>query len=197
MGPARIAASPTVRPPPGRSRLRHGAAFWSTGTFARCYETNRRASITTRRRRPVAACVQEIMATRSAWTGSGTDLLRAAAGLTGDGSPRGTPAGPNIHARSPAAFAGLRPSCGLCASTLPAVVKAAPGIGHPDACDPRKYRRHRQQRARGWVAIRRRTTCVAALLVFDLNHGPGLVEPCPTGHDFLAATDEADGADFL
>jgi len=49
---------------------------------------------------PVAACVQEIMATRSAWTGSGTDLLRAAAGLTGDGSPRGTPAGPNIHARA-------------------------------------------------------------------------------------------------
>ena len=106
-------------------------------------------------------------------------------------------AGPNIHARSPAAFAGLRPSCGLCASTLPSVVKAAPGIGHPDACDPRKYRRHRQQRARGWVAIRRRTTCVAALLVSDLNHGPGLVEPCPTGHDFLAATDEADGADFV
>ena len=31
---------------------------------------------------PVAACVQEIMATRSAWTGSGTDLLHAAAGLT-------------------------------------------------------------------------------------------------------------------
>ena len=43
---------------------------------------------------PVAACVQEIMATRSAWTGSATDLLRAAAGLTGDGSPIGTPAGP-------------------------------------------------------------------------------------------------------
>jgi hypothetical protein len=52
---------------------------------------------------PVAACVQEIMATRSAWTESGTDLLRAA---TGDGSLRGTPAGPNIHARSPATFAG-------------------------------------------------------------------------------------------
>ena len=78
---------------------------------------------------PVAACVQEIMATRSAWTGSGTDLLRAAAGLTGDGSPRGTPAGPNIHVPSPVAFAGLRPSCGQCASTLPSVVKAPPEIG--------------------------------------------------------------------
>jgi hypothetical protein len=79
---------------------------WSTGTFARCYETNRRASIDdVVDADPVAACVQEIMATRSAWTGSGTDLLRAAAGLTGDGSPRGTPSGPNIHARSPVAFA--------------------------------------------------------------------------------------------
>ena len=28
------------------------------------------------------------------------------------------------------------------------------------------------------VAIRRRTTCAAALLVSDPNHGPGLVEPC-------------------
>ena len=43
-------------------------AFWSTGTFARCYKTNRRASIDdVVDADPVAACVREIMATRSSW----------------------------------------------------------------------------------------------------------------------------------
>ena len=61
-------------------------AFWSTGTFMRCYETNRRASIDdVVDADPVAACVQGIMATRSAWTGNATDLLRAGADLTDDG----------------------------------------------------------------------------------------------------------------
>jgi hypothetical protein len=59
------------------------AGLAERSTFVRCYETNRRASIDdVVDADPVAACVQEIMATRSAWTGSGTDLLRAAAGLT-------------------------------------------------------------------------------------------------------------------
>jgi hypothetical protein len=43
---------------------------------------------------PVAACVKEIMATRSVWTGSATDLLRAGAGLTDDGVPRANAAWP-------------------------------------------------------------------------------------------------------
>ena len=52
----------------------------------RCYETNRRASIEdVVDGDPVAACVQGIMATRSAWTGNATDLLRAGADLTDDG----------------------------------------------------------------------------------------------------------------
>ena len=40
-----------------------------------------------------------------------------------------TPGGPKIPARSPAACAALRPSCGQWASTLPSVVKAAPEAG--------------------------------------------------------------------
>jgi predicted metal-dependent phosphoesterase TrpH len=78
-------------------------AFWSTGTFARCYETNRRASIDdVVDADPVAACVREIMATRSAWTGSATDLLRAGADLTDDGIWRGNAGWP----QNPRALAG-------------------------------------------------------------------------------------------
>src|SRR5262245_17118093 len=70
-------------------------AFWPSGTFARCYETNRRASIEdVVDADPVAACVQEIMATRSTWTGSATDLLRAGAGLTDNGVLRANAAWP-------------------------------------------------------------------------------------------------------
>jgi hypothetical protein len=64
-------------------------ALWPSGTFVRCYETNRRTSIEdVVDADPVAACVREIMATRSSWTGSATDLLRAGAGVTDDGMPR-------------------------------------------------------------------------------------------------------------
>ena len=61
-------------------------AFWSTGTFVRCYETNRRASIDdVVDADPVAACVREIMAERSTWSGTAADLLRVGAGRSGDG----------------------------------------------------------------------------------------------------------------
>ena len=61
-------------------------AFWSSGTFVRCYETNRRASIDdVVDADPVAACVREIMAERSTWTGTAADLLRVGAGRSGDG----------------------------------------------------------------------------------------------------------------
>jgi hypothetical protein len=78
-------------------------AFWSNGTFARCYETNRRSSIDdVVDADPVAACVREIMATRSAWTGSATELQRAGAGLTDDGVARANAGWP----KNPRALAG-------------------------------------------------------------------------------------------
>jgi hypothetical protein len=54
-------------------------ALWPAGTFARAYAANRLAAIEgIIEADPVAACVRELMAERSTWTGSAADLLRAA-----------------------------------------------------------------------------------------------------------------------
>ena len=46
-------------------------AFWPSGTFMRAYEANRRAAIAgVIDADPVAACIREIMAARSAWAGT-------------------------------------------------------------------------------------------------------------------------------
>jgi hypothetical protein len=74
-------------------------ALWPTGAFARAYEANRRAAV----ERiidadPVSACVREIMAERSAWTGCAADLLD----LADNGVSRGSPGWP----KNPRALAG-------------------------------------------------------------------------------------------
>ena len=62
------------------------SVIWPAGTFMRAYETNRKATIADAvDADPVAACVREIMAERSSWTGSAADLLREGADLAGDG----------------------------------------------------------------------------------------------------------------
>ena len=59
-------------------------AFWPAGTFLRAYDANRRAAIeSVLDKDPVAACVREIMADRSTWTGTASDLLRVAANRGG------------------------------------------------------------------------------------------------------------------
>jgi hypothetical protein len=70
-------------------------ALWRPGTFRRAYEANRRAAIECIiDADPVAACVREIMAERSSWTGTAADLLRAGAERGVDGIPSdGTLAG--------------------------------------------------------------------------------------------------------
>jgi hypothetical protein len=77
-------------------------ALWPSGTFGRGYETNRQAAMKCIiDADPVAACVREIMAERSSWTGSAADLLRAGAGRGSDGiSPdgRGWPKNPRALA---------------------------------------------------------------------------------------------------
>ena len=66
-------------------------AIWPAGTFARCYESNRKAAIEdVVDADPVAACVREIMAERSAWIGTAADLLRA-------GTDRGSHGSKNIR----------------------------------------------------------------------------------------------------
>jgi hypothetical protein len=68
-------------------------AFWPAGTFARAYQANRRAAIEDIiDADPVAARVRQIMANRSTWTGSASDLLRAGADLAGPGFPSGVAA---------------------------------------------------------------------------------------------------------
>jgi hypothetical protein len=53
-------------------------AFWPAGRFARAYQANRRGAIEELiDADPVAARVRGIMANRSTWTGSASDLLRA------------------------------------------------------------------------------------------------------------------------
>ena len=59
------------------------------GTFGRAYEANRRAAIEgIIDADPVAACVREIMAERSSWTGTAADILRAGAEATSAAVPR-------------------------------------------------------------------------------------------------------------
>jgi hypothetical protein len=60
-------------------------AFWPAGTFLRAYEANRRAAIESIiDNDPLATCVREIMADRRSWTGTASDLLRAAADHAND-----------------------------------------------------------------------------------------------------------------
>ena len=78
-------------------------ALWPAGTFARAYAANRRAAVEDAiDADPVAARVREIMAERSAWAGSATDLLRAEADFAADGVSRSRPGWPN----NPRALAG-------------------------------------------------------------------------------------------
>jgi hypothetical protein len=105
-------------------------ALWPSGTFVRCYETNRRASIDdVVDADPVVACVREIMAERSTWSGTAADLLRVGAGRSGDGRFDGCTGWP----KSPRELAGqlrrAQSSCGRSASTSPSLVRAAPATG--------------------------------------------------------------------
>ena len=79
-------------------------ALLPTGAFARAYEANRTAAIEgVIDADPVAACVREIMAQRSAWTGCAADLLRTEAELAGsNGAARGSSGWP----KNPRALAG-------------------------------------------------------------------------------------------
>src|SRR5262249_45608093 len=87
-------------------------ALWATacetalcpaGTFARAYGANRRTAIEAMiDADPVAACVREIMAERSSWTGSAADLLRAGAARSADGIYRNSTGWP----KNPRALAG-------------------------------------------------------------------------------------------
>jgi hypothetical protein len=78
-------------------------ALWAAGTFGRAYEANRKDVIEgIIDADPVAACVRDIMAELSSWTGSAADLLRAGADHGSDGTSRKTTGWP----KTPRALAG-------------------------------------------------------------------------------------------
>ena len=115
-------------------------ALWPAGTFARAYAANRRAAIEdVIEADPVAACVREIMAERSSWTGSAADFCVSAPTAADDGEFEATPpAGPEIRARSPAACGARRRPCGRWASRSPSAVRAAPAAGSSGCARPPK-----------------------------------------------------------
>jgi hypothetical protein len=77
-------------------------ALWPAGTFARAYAANRRAAIESiMEADPIATCVRSIMADRTTWTGSASDLLRLCAE-----SARESPSGGIAWAKNPRAVAG-------------------------------------------------------------------------------------------
>src|SRR6516162_5060171 len=77
-------------------------ALWPAGIFARAYAANRRAAIeSVMEADPIATCLRSIMADRTTWTGSASDLLRLCAG-----SARGSPRGSIAWAKNPRALAG-------------------------------------------------------------------------------------------
>ena len=60
-------------------------ALWPAGTFTRAYDANRKAAVEgIIEADPVAVCVRKLMAERSSWAGTASDLLRAATDLAGD-----------------------------------------------------------------------------------------------------------------
>ena len=109
-------------------------ACWPPGTFSRAYEANRRAAIESIiDADPVAAWVREIMTKRSSWTGAQPSFCGPAPIAGVMAFPATVPAGPEIPARSRAACAARRRSCGYWESTLRSVVKAEPE-GGSSAC---------------------------------------------------------------
>jgi hypothetical protein len=77
-------------------------ALWPAGTFASAYSANRRAAIESiMEADPIATCLRSIMADRTTWTGSASDLLRLCAE-----SARESPPGGIAWAKNPRALAG-------------------------------------------------------------------------------------------
>jgi hypothetical protein len=78
-------------------------ALWPAGTFARAYDANRKAAVEgIIEMDPVAVCVRKLMAGRSSWAGTASDLLRAATDLAGDNISKRSADWP----KNPAALAG-------------------------------------------------------------------------------------------
>jgi len=157
------------------------------GTFGRAYEANRRAATEgIIDADPVAACVREIMANRSTWTGSASDLLRMGADLADHSISRGGPGWPN----NPRALAGrLRR-----AQTFLRTLGIEMTFGRAGRAGTRTITIH----------TGRENTVSTVSIVGDNDHDPGSRQPSPrpvgalrdnSHRTEIAAADDADGAD--
>jgi hypothetical protein len=159
-------------------------AFWPAGTFTQAYQANRRAAVEDLiDADPVAAWVRQIMANRSTWTGSASDLLRAGAG---PGLPRGAAAWP----KSPRELAGrLRR-----AQTFLRVLGIQIVFGREGRAGTRVIR----------IGTRPENTVSTVSIVRDYDHDPRSSQPPPgpvgaarddSHRPGSTAADDADGAD--
>ena len=162
-------------------------AFWPAGTFTQAFQANRRAAIEDFiDADPVAVWVRQIMANRSTWTGSASDLLRAGAALAGPGLPSGAAAWP----KSPRELAGrLRR-----AQTFLRVLGIHIAFGREGRAGTRVIR----------IRTRSENTVSTVSIVRDNHHDPRSSQPPPGPVDAArddshrpgsTAADDADGAD--
>jgi hypothetical protein len=162
-------------------------ALWPTGTFARAYAANRRAAIDDAiDADPVAACVRDLMAERSSWTGSAADLLRAGTDRM-DGISRASTGWPN----NPRALAGrLR-----CAQTFLRALGIKVAFTREGRSGSRVIRIHNMFANTGSSERRERPPSQPPDGEPDNTYRPDLAGSCPIGQASVTARDDADGAD--
>src|SRR5262245_54877013 len=162
--------------------------LWPAGSFARAYAANRRAAIEgIIDADPVAACVREIMAERSSWTGSAADLLRAGADRGSDGGSDRTGCG------NPRALAGrLRR-----AQTFLRALGIDIAFSREGRTGSRIIRiRATQENTVSTVSsVCNQPSPEPAGDCCDDNARPDLVGPCPFRQGCVTPADDADGAD--
>jgi hypothetical protein len=150
-------------------------ALWPAGTFACAYDANSKAAVVDAiEADPVAACVRELMAERSSWTGSAADLLRAGANRSRDDV--GNPSWP----KNPRALAGrLRR-----AQSFLRAVGIAISFSREGRAGSRIIRMHAslEDTVRTVSSVRDDgSPPQPADDVCDNNYRPDLVGPCPMG----------------
>jgi hypothetical protein len=104
-------------------------ALWPAGTFARAYAANRRAAIESIiEADSIATCLRTIMADRSIWMGSASDLMRLYAQSARD-DVRWAAHGSKTPERSRVDYAGRKRSCGAWVLRSRSRGKVEPGPG--------------------------------------------------------------------
>jgi hypothetical protein len=171
-------------------------AFWPAGTFARAYAANRRAAIESIiDADPVAACVRQMMAERSSWTGSAADLLRASADRSNDGSSAaGWPKSPRALAgrlRRTQTFLralGIEVAFGREGRAGSRVIKLQARVANTVSTVDSV----RDDASHSWSGASHLERVDG---ICDNEYCAGLAGSCPTAQEPAAVADDADGAD--